>query len=396
MLKEAKKNNNVWTVKMAKVSAQNFLFANNRNFIETKTASGPDRYTREIIKDKFGDYIVDEDLQFKKEVDVNHPIVKMHTEIQKTINSKKDSGIFNLGDVLKFLTKPPFGLYPNMLHLATLGFLMRGYVGKLYESGKGKPIEKEILWDKILDLFKYWENERGSNKLEVRLGTAEEKKLITALTVVFNLQDIESLSDLRWGIRDWIKESQYPLWVFKLSENANGGIKLAIDKIIELIESMDAEISQSDIKGVLDTVKIVETDLKFLVFKKEKSRELFIAWLKSIEKIEIKDEEIDSAIAYIRRNMPEEIGVASWKEDNVRERVKDWYIEKSKPGQTYQTEGNDHDYTDGFMPEHNKISESRRTEIIEKIEAYQGDWKSVLKKLISEHDEIISILEEYL
>ncbi len=398
VLKEAKKNNNVWTGKMAKVSAKNFLFANNRDFIETKTSSGPERYTREIIKDNFGDYIVDEDLQFKKEVDVNHPIVKMHTEIQKIINRKKNSSVFNLGDTLKFLTKPPFGLYPNMLHLATLGFLMRRYVGKLYESGRGKPIEKEIMWDKILDLFKYWESERGLNKLEVRLGTAEEKKLITDLTGIFNLMDIESLNDLRWGIRDWIKESQYPLWVFELSENANEKIKLAIDKIIDLIESMDIEISQSDIKGVLDAVKVVETDLKFLIFKKEKSRELFIIWLKNIEKIEIRDEEIVNATAYIRRNMPEEIGVASWKEDNVREKVKDWYIEKSKPRseKTYQNEGNGQDYTDSFIPEHNKISEGRRMDIIEKIEAYQGDWKSVLKKLISEHDEIISILEKYL
>ena len=401
VLKETKKNNNVWTGKMAKVSAKNFLFANNRDFIETKTSSGPERYTREIIKDNFGDYIVDENLQFKKDVDVNHPIVKMHTEIQKIINRKKNSGVFNLGDTLKFLTKPPFGLYPNMLHLATLGFLMRCYVGKLYESGRGKPIEKEIMWDKILDLFKYWESGRGSNKLEVRLGTTEEKKLIADLTNIFGLQDIESLNDVRWGIRNWIKESRYPLWVFKLSENANDGIKLAIDKIIKLIESMDAEISQSDIKGVLGTVKVVETDLKFLILKKEKSRELFIAWLKNIENIEIRDEEIDSVIAYIRQNMPEEIGVDSWKKDNVREKVKDWYIwyiEKSKPHseKTYQNEGNGQDYTDSFTPEHNKISESRRMGIIEKIEAYKGDWKSVLKKLISEHNEIISILEKYL
>jgi len=398
VLKEAKKNNNVWTEKMAKVSAKNFLFANNRDFIETKTSSGPERYTREIIKDNFGEYIVDEGLQFKKEVDVNHPIVKMNSEIQKIINGKKNSGVFNLGDTLKFLTKPPFGLYPNMLHLATLGFLMRAYVGKLYESGRGKPIEKEIMWDKILDLFKYWESKKASNKLEVRLGTAEEKKLITALTVVFNLQNIESLSDLRWGIRNWIKESDYPLWVFKLSENTNDGIKLSIDKIIDLIESMDTEISQSDIKGVLDAVKVVETDLKFFVFKKERSRALFVAWLKGIENIHIEDEEIDGVISYTRHNMPEEIGVASWKKDNVREKVKDWYIEKSKPQpeQTYQNEDGDRGYTDGSMPAHSEISERRRTMVIEKIEAYRGDWKSVLKKVVKEHDEIVSILEKYL
>lgn len=398
VLRETKKNNNVWTGKMAKVSAKNFLFANNRDFIETKTSSGPERYTREIIKDNFGDYIVGEDLQFKKEIDVNHPIVKMHTEIQKIINRKKNSGVFNLGDTLKFLTKPPFGLYPNMLHLATLGFLMRRYVGKLYESGRGKPIEKEIMWDKILDLFKYWESKRGSNKLEVRLGTAEEKKLIAVLTVVFNLQNVESLNDLRWGIRDWIKESQYPLWVFKLSENTNEKVMLAIDNIIELIESMDTEISQPDIKRVLHAVKVVEIDLKVLVFKKENGHELFITWLKNIENIEIRDEETDSTIEYIRRNMPEEIGVASWKEDNVREKVLLWYIEKSKPqtGQTYQNEGNDQDYTHGYKFDRNEISENARTTIIEKIEAYEGDLKSVLKKTVAEHPEIISILEEYL
>ena len=188
--------------------------------------------------------------------------------------------------------------------------------------------------------------------------------------------------------------------MFKLSENANDGIKLAIDKIIDLIELMDTEISQSDIKGVLDAVKVVETDLKYLIFKKERSRDLFIAWLKDIENIEIKDEkdQINDVITYIRRYMPEELGVASWKENNVREKVKDWYIEKSKPQpeQTYQPEGNDQDYTHGYKSDRNEISENARTTIIEKIEAYEGDLKSVLKKTVAEHPEIISILEEYL
>ena len=68
--------------------------------------------------------------------------------------------------------------------------------------------------------------------------------------------------------------------------------------------------------------------------------------------------------------MPEEPGVASWKEDNVREKVLLWYIEKSKPQpeQTYQNEGNDQDYTHGYKFDRNEISENARTTIIEKIE----------------------------
>jgi len=45
-----------------------------------------------------------------------------------------------------------------------------------------------------------------------------------------------------------------------------------------------------------------------------------------IERVEISPEEIDEVINYIRKNMQEE--VASWREDKVRMKVKDWYIKK--------------------------------------------------------------------
>ncbi len=356
-------------------------------------------------------------------------------EIEKIIEKKNNATQFNLGDELKFLSKPPFGIYKNMIHLATIGFLLRNYVGKLYESGKGKPIEKEMMLDKVVSLFNYWHDGKDSNKLEVRLGTKEEQTLIKELIYIFSLKDIESLNDVKWEIRKWIKRSEYPLWAFKLSENSNEEISLAIDKIIDLIESMDQEITQPDIKSLLNIVKLVELDLKNILQKE--SRNLFVSWLKGIDNVEVKYEDIDSVIKYIRQHMPEEIGVDSWKEDNVREKTKDWCIEKSKsqtsslhplkaiskdrgenkmvsetsevsetsggflsiPDPNY---GGDYPITNDSVDVRviekfdNPVDKKPVLSLIEKIDRFNGNWKDVLKKIVREHPQFGNILENYL
>ncbi len=94
--------------------------------------------------------------------------------------------------------------------------------------------------------------------------------------------------------------------------------------------------------------------------------------------------------------MPEEIGVYAWKEHNVREKVKDWYIkemEQSKPRPEGEI-GSDGepDEQQGYGDPSNTGAESG---IIKKIDAYQGDWKALLKKIITEHAELIGILKKY-
>jgi len=418
-LKEAKKNTNVWTEKMAKVSAENFLFPDTRSEIDKKTETYPARSTREILKNNIGQYIVDEYLRFQDGADPNHPLVKMSSEVEKKIEKQKNAGVFHVGNELKFLTKPPFGLYKNMICLSAIGFLMKKYVGKLYESGTGKPIEKEMMRDNILDLFKYWETGNESSKLEVRLGTAEEKELIHELSDIFSIKDIESLSDIRWKIRNWTKDSQYPLWVFKWSENLGEDIKTGIDKIIELTESMERDITHTDIKNILYAVSLVRIDLS-LLFKTSKSRPLFIIWLQQIDNVEIKEQDIEDVIRYVRQNMPEEIGVESWKENRVREKVKDWYIElkrrikkteseklSSQPTQlltqaTTQAKIVEIPYTppaDG-KKENGKVAEKpeeSKLSIIMKIErSDENTLKSNLKRMIEECPDVIGILEEYL
>ena len=391
-LKESKRNYNVWKYSMAKASIDNFLFAPNLDYIEQRTSSAPSKFNREILKNNLGQYIVQNNLNFQHNADLDHPLIKMSQEINKKINNTNGE-IFNLGYTLQFLTEPPFGLYPNMIHMATLGFLMRNYIGKLYEAGTGKPIEKEIMQDKIYYMFEYWcQNKQSSgNKLEVRLGTKEEKELISVLCEIFEFNKKESLNDTRWAIREWIKSSAlFPLWVFKLADSVSETTEMAIEQIVFLVESIDRDFAQENIKEALEIINIAKTDLSLIIPKYSLCESLFINWLKQVEDISLKDKEFKEVIAFIRENMPEEIGVASWTEDKVKEVALRWQIRK--PPSTFTEHKNGDVITIIFTP----ATEEKKEDIISKIKNYSGDIKKLLIKITEENDVFLNILTKYL
>jgi hypothetical protein len=388
-LNECQKNRNIWTKKNAKASVEIFLFANSREYIENKTSKGQERYLRGIIKENNDDYMVDVNLNFKRDINGEYPLKKMNIEIEKAINNHKDDGTFDLSKVLNFLNKPPYGFYTNMVNMAAMGFLMKKYVGKLYEEGTGKPIEKEIMRDKILELFKYWENNKDMNfgQFNMRFGTEEEKELIEMLMELFNLKQVGGLNDIRWKIRQWVKESSYPLWSFKLSERSNEKTQKAIDNIFQLIQSIDNEITYDNIKFYLNSIKDVRYDMG-LIIKKEEVELLFKRWLKQIENVDITETEIEEVIKYLRNYMQEE--VASWREDKVREKVKDWWIEKEKKEKVNEEvrEENEED----IVIDHQKIEEIKLR--IEKCDGNEA--KKILIRLIKDIPEIMGYIEKYL
>ena len=292
-------------------------------------------------------------------------------------------------------------------------FLMREYIGKLFEAGTGIPIQKEVMRDKILTLFDYWGKETHGEKLEVRFGTEDEEKLIEILKDLFKLEDVRSLNDARWKVREWVKKQGFPIWAFKFAENINENTTKAIDAIFGLVQSIDRELTYEKIRDYLNAIEGVRYDLDILI-DRENPEESFKKWLKSIEGVEISPEDIEEVIDYIKRNMQEE--VASWTEDRVREKVKDWYTEKLKKSQAQlekqieelkQTKGSE------IIAQDNKITVSQHTEShpfipegrIENIKkriwgSSEKNVKEILIKLIDElkdkHPDIVETIEKYL
>lgn len=391
-LDECQKRGTVWQPENSKVAIEILLFYDNRASVETQTRNQPWIHLRGILKDNNEDYVVDTNLNFKRDINEDHPLKKMDIEIRKAINNRKDAGIFDLAEAISFLNEPPYGLYPNKVNMAAMGFLMRKYVGEVYEKGTGKPIEKEMMRDKILNFFKY------HDKIEVHFGTEEEKEFIRILAELFNLKDVGSLTDVRWKIRQWVKESSYPLWVFKLSEKSNDNTNKAIDNIFQLIQSVDRDITYDDVKSYLDSVKDVKYDLN-LVIKKENIESLFKEWLKQIEIVNISNMEINEVIEYTKTNMQEE--VASWSEDKVLLKVNNWRIEKDKEREKKgkeEEEKEEENEGGGVSPPDNGgvINPKRVEEMVSRIEKWDGDKaKKMLIRLIKDKNEIVDYIEKY-
>ena len=66
------------------------------------------------------------------------------------------------------MQEPPYGIYSNMANYAVLAFAMRPFVDKLYEEGTGRRIDKNLLKEKLSILFKYWEDRKNRDKLNLR------------------------------------------------------------------------------------------------------------------------------------------------------------------------------------------------------------------------------------
>jgi len=393
------KNTTIWTVQKSKSGVDIFVLADSLNYIESKTEKGRERYLREIIRDDNGNYLVDNNLVLST-TDSFHPIVKMSNEIEKKINEKKQHIHFNLGELLKFLSEPPFGLYENMINMSAMGFLMNKYVGKFYEESTGKPIEKEIMRDKVLHLFDYWSKNKDYDKLNVRLGTKEEKELLLVLKTIFHLDTTESLNKVRWSIREWGKQSGFPIWVFKYDSNANDTIKTAIDNIFQFTNSIDVEITTNDIIKLFNQLEPIKDDLGILIFKQKIGRNLFITWLNSIEGIESINK-ADEIIIFIQQSFQEE---KVWDENKVREKVKDWYNEylrKQLEEERKKTEENNRKPQSKEEPKTEtqiKEFEKKKNFFAQRIDKVTdiNHFRNRLKQIVDDNPNLLEILEKYL
>lgn len=387
-LKESRNNRNVWTEKMAQKSAEIFLFANSRDDITSKTSRGAEAYLRTILKNNNGHYVIEENLEIKQSADAEHPLVKISREVEDKINNYRDHPNFNLGDRLKFLAEPPYGIYPNMVNMALIGFVLRKYIGRLYEAGTGRLIEKDMMRDKVVALFKYWQDGNYSNRLDVRFGTLEEKELVEKLKKIFNLNDATGLNDVRWGIRDFIKRAQFPLWSIKHLQ-INDNLKKTVDEIFVLTKTPDSEIGYEDVKRVLGYIKSNELDLE-LNLKEEKIKQGFDVFLKGIESVNITQAEIDEAVQYLYQNMQEEI--ASWEEEKVKSKVKDWRLSKINKPQQPQPHPEDSDKVPPIDGNGQKFQE----EVKAKVNTYSGDLKVIILKILDDRPDLAYIFDKYL
>jgi hypothetical protein len=280
---------------------------------------------------------VDENLQWKDDIDKNHPLYLVSEFVDKKFKHTDKNQSFNLGDKLIELTKPPFGLYQSYAGMGMVAFAMRKYIKQIFDLN-GKPREAQHLVDDIVEMFKTWETVKSSNKLNFRFETKESRSLCENFIKQFKLKslkgysDISSLTDARWAItHEFSKERGFPLWSLKYANQPSGASTLS-DGFKKLIDNILKICGDSDMRNpvlITETLNGIETytfEFGNLLNSSDSFKTGFNNYLKSIEVVNLQNDEIDEFIDYLVKHLEETVGL--WTENEVYDKLKDWRMNK--------------------------------------------------------------------
>lgn len=406
-----KSSNTYWKRASVKATVDAVLsFHTKQDILASAACSGPGRHVEFLLQDS-----VDDNLDWKTDIDPNHPLKKVCDYVDEWLSGRhtNKNQTFNLGEKLEGLTKPPYGLFQGYAPMAMEAFAMRKYVNQIFDTN-GKQRTAQHIVDDVVEMFKSWENGKTSQKLNFMFESKEAGKLCKNLITMFSLKklkgysDISSLKDARWAIQhEYAKEKGYPLWALKycISENNTSQMQSLIDNVIKVVsdpESMkNPQLLSNTINGY-DELKIEWGNL--LIENDGKNYQNgFENFLKEVEIVNLKDEEIPKAMHYLQGHLEGEVGL--WKESEVKDKLKDWRMsqQQTKPVGPYTPPTPPSDPPVGPVPPV-IVSEppaedvnKKRTELANKLKMIpSAEVKDIVNEIIQkENGAILDILLNY-
>jgi hypothetical protein len=322
---QSKFSTTYWDKKSVKQTVDSILSFNDKTEISNR-CKGQAAHVPYLLQDS-----VNEKLEWLDDVDKNHPLYLVCQFIDKKFTNTDKNQQFNLGDKLIDLTKPPFGLFQSYAGMGMVAFAMKRYVQQIYDLN-GKARQTQHIVEDIVELFKAWEEDKTSGKLNFRFETPESKNLCSYFIKLFKLNnltgynDISSLTDARWAItHEYSQKQTYPLWALKYS-TAEEGIKTLIDNILKVCSETDIR-NPHLLNETIAGLEKYEFEMGNLLVNLDSFRNGFINYLKSIDVVKLQDNEIETATKYIKEHLQGAIGL--WAESEVESVLKNWRIEST-------------------------------------------------------------------
>lgn len=336
-----------WVKQFSNKTADTVLSFNTKDDIMTRCV-GPAKHIPILLQDS-----VDDNLNFKKDVDPKHPLYLVSRFVKSKIDHSDKQLIFNFAEKFKELTMPPFGLFKSHAGYGMLAFALRPYVDKVFDTN-GKPINSQRMLELIDDTFKIWDSRSGNiHKVDVKFETKEEGSIAKGLISMFQLnklkdyKDVTSLTDARWAIRNgFCPQVGYPLWAIKYCNSIQSfNCKDKIIKLVDNIITIYTEVGAKSPALMVETDELI-TEVRFeftplLNYEVENNFEIgFRNFLLADSYVNLKDVDYDAALNFIRQHM--EAGVGLWTESAVIEQLKNWKL-RSMPieQRTVPNEGED-------------------------------------------------------
>ena len=132
-----------WKTTYAKKTVEKVCYALSRSDIEA--FGGQESAVINLLKDKNGNWIFDEKLDYIGTYDVNVPMTVLVKVIDDKIAELRNKTVVDIGSEFKFLTQPPYGYYNNYICMAAVALVFRRYIGKMYLADQGSLVSTTSL-----------------------------------------------------------------------------------------------------------------------------------------------------------------------------------------------------------------------------------------------------------
>lgn len=325
MLIQMRNSNTYWKKASVKATVDSVLSYNTKQEVYDKLVPQA-KHVEYLFQDS-----LDDNLEWKQDVGEEHPLKKVSNYIDFVLKRyRTNNQVFNLGEKLLDLTKPPYGLFQSYGPMAMVAFAMRKYVGKIFDTN-GKPRTAKHLVDDIVEMFKVWESGKTSTKLNFMFESKEAGSITKNLIKRFKLDrlpgysDVSSLTDARWAMtHEYSAGVGYPLWSLKYVPECSDENKELIDGIIKVITDSESVKNPPLMAKVAEGLKN-NIDLGNLLLESANNFEKgFINYVMGLEYINMTESEFAEAKAFLEGHLEGTIGL--WTERNVEDTLKNWRL----------------------------------------------------------------------
>ena len=398
-----------WRKQLARDTVKTVLTNNTKTDISSR-CTGQYAHMALLLQDS-----VDENLEWKHSISPLHPLKLVADFIDKKLHGVNKNTDFNLGERLKELTLLPFGLFQSCACMGMVAFAMRKYVKQIFDTN-GKPLDATHIADAVIKMFQAWESDKVNNTLNFMFETKESGELCRLFVQNFRLNelkgynDISSLTDARWALtHEYIAEKGFPLWSLKYATDFDN-LRGLIENIVKISTEKDFRNQPHLMSQTLAEMKQLKFELKELL-KTNAFKEGFSAFVigVAVEKgLPLKEDEVDEAIAGMRKHLGGDIGY--WSEEEARNAYVIWraqLLEEERRRQEEELRRQEEEirrqqsndmrtkYTDAEI---DKLNQQKATAIAKVKQIKDADRaRAILERIIEKTNNslVISIINEY-
>lgn len=329
MLIQMRSSNTYWKKASVKATVDSVLSYNTKQEVYDKLVPQA-KHVEYLFQDS-----LDDNLEWKQDVGEEHPLKKVSNYIDSVLKRyRTNNQVFNLGEKLLDLTKPPYGLFQSYGPMAMVAFAMRKYVGKIFDTN-GKPRTAKHLVDDIVEMFKVWESGKTSTKLNFMFESKEAGSITKNLIKRFKLDrlpgysDVSSLTDARWAMtHEYSASVGYPLWSLKYVPECSDENRELIDGIIKVITDSESVKNPQLMSRVAEGLKN-NIDLGNLLLESANNFETgFKNYVMTLEYINMTEPEFAEAKQFLEGHLEGTIGL--WTERGVEDTLKNWRLKQQQ------------------------------------------------------------------